>query len=98
VRELGIDYRPGNGLIFELPMPKSWSKKKRDAMRGQKHTQKPDKDNLEKALLDCIYDEDCAHWWSGPVFKIWGDNGSIAVISDGPKEWTLEHCKIPACI
>lgn len=40
---------PENGahITFVLPMPKSWSKKKRAAMDGQPHQQKPDLDNLK---------------------------------------------------
>lgn len=33
-------------------MPASWSQKKRAAMNGQPHTQRPDLDNIQKALLD----------------------------------------------
>lgn len=33
-------------------IPPSWSKKKRAAALGQPHTQKPDLDNITKALLD----------------------------------------------
>src|SRR5690554_3514466 len=58
----------GYHLTFVLPMPKSWSKKKRDAMRGAPHQQRPDKDNLEKALLDAIFEED-ARIWDGRVTK-----------------------------
>jgi len=32
-----------------LPMPKSWSKKKKSAMAGRPHRQKPDRDNIDKA-------------------------------------------------
>lgn len=32
--------------------PRSWSKKKRDAHLGRHHTQKPDLDNCQKAILD----------------------------------------------
>lgn len=65
-------------LIFVLPMPKSWSKKKRAAMRGTRHQQVPDKDNLEKACLDALYgDDSCV--WDGRVSKLWGDAGRVMV-------------------
>lgn len=41
-------------LAFHIPMPKSWSQKKRaQAISGEiKHTSKPDLDNLIKAVKD----------------------------------------------
>ena len=70
----------GYHLIFIMPMPKSWSKKKRDAMRGKQHQQTPDKDNLEKAVLDALYgDDSCV--WDGRVSKFWGDKGRVIVRS-----------------
>lgn len=65
-------------VTFVLPMPKSWSQKKRDAMNGQPHQQKPDKDNLEKALLDALFTDDC-RIWDGRVTKVWGEAGQIRV-------------------
>lgn len=68
----------GYHVIFLIPMPKSWSKKKREQMKGQPHQQKPDKDNLEKALLDAIYHEDC-RVWDGRSTKLWAEEGAIAI-------------------
>lgn len=65
-------------IIFVLPMPKTWSKKKKEAMKGTAHQQTPDKDNLEKALLDALHTND-AHIWTGCVSKIWGYEGKIIV-------------------
>jgi len=45
-------------LVFYLPMPKSWSTKKKQEMNGLLHRDKPDKDNLEKAFLDCLCKDD----------------------------------------
>lgn len=68
----------GYHVVFVLPMPKSWSKKKRDKMDGQPHQQTPDKDNLEKALLDAIFTDDSTVW-DGRVSKIWGIQGKIII-------------------
>ena len=65
-------------MVVFIPMPKSWSKKKRDAMRHTKHESKPDKDNIEKAILDSIFDDDSAVW-SGLVSKLWADEGAIVI-------------------
>lgn len=68
----------GYHVTFVLPMPASWSTKKRAAMNGKPHQQKPDKDNLEKALLDAVFQDDC-RVWDGRVTKIWGQAGQIIV-------------------
>jgi Holliday junction resolvase RusA-like endonuclease len=79
IRDSGLDL-PDSGfhVVFVIPMPKSWSKKKRELMRGCPHQQKPDKDNLEKGLLDAVLDEDC-RVWDSRVTKIWGDEGRIRI-------------------
>lgn len=79
----------GYHVIFVLPMPKSWSGKKMDSARNKPHLQTPDKDNLEKALLDALYQND-AHIWDGRVSKVWGDEGKIIVIADMAKSWIKE--------
>lgn len=79
VRELGIEL-PNDGyhVIFLIPMAKSWSKKKRAEMNGTPHTLRPDKDNLEKALMDAVLSEDCAIW-DGRVTKLWFETGHVIV-------------------
>ena len=55
-----------------MPIPKSWSKKKRQETYHTKvpHIKKPDSDNLEKMLFDCmngiVWKDDCQVW---RVFK-----------------------------
>lgn len=87
VRLLGI-HVPVSGyhVLFVLKMPSSWPKKKKDKMRHQPHQQTPDKDNLEKALLDCIFAQDC-HVWDGRASKIWGDTGKIIIITGVETDW-----------
>nr|SAY41722.1 Endodeoxyribonuclease RusA [Serratia marcescens] len=68
----------GYHVTFVLPMPESWSKKKRAEMAGKPHQQKPDADNLLKALMDAIYSEDCAVW-DVRVTKRWGNAGEIII-------------------
>ena len=41
-------------IEFHLPMPKSWSNKKREASRGGPHKQRPDVDNLCKGFMDAF--------------------------------------------
>ena len=66
-------------VIFVLPMPESWSLKKKEAMEGKPHQQVPDKDNLEKALLDALCPVSDAHIWDGRVSKVWGFEGRITI-------------------
>ena len=57
-----------------VPMPPSWSKKKQDAMAGQPCRQKPDWDNIGKAICDALFDEDCCIW-VGVTIKYWCRQG-----------------------
>ncbi|BFT80914.1 RusA family crossover junction endodeoxyribonuclease [Enterobacter roggenkampii] len=85
VRLHGIQV-PENGahITFVLPMPQSWSKKKRAAMDGQPHQQKPDLDNLTKSLLDALFEDD-SHIWDARTSKVWGETGMIIIEHIGEK-------------
>ncbi|EIZ8584092.1 RusA family crossover junction endodeoxyribonuclease [Salmonella enterica subsp. enterica] len=74
-------FESGVHVVFVLPMPGSWSKKKRLQHNGQPHQQKPDVDNLTKSLLDALFDDD-SHIWDIRASKIWGEAGEI-IIQDG---------------
>jgi len=66
-----------------LPIPKSWSKKKKAELAGQKHRQRPDRDNIDKAILDSLFEEDC-RVSGGRLDKFWDDG-------NGPRielEWS----------
>ncbi|WP_437888369.1 RusA family crossover junction endodeoxyribonuclease [Phytobacter sp. V91] len=79
IQKMGVTLpESGYHVIFVLPMPVSWSKKKRAEYAGKPHQQKPDKDNLEKALLDSIFEDDC-RIWDGRVTKVWGETGQIII-------------------
>jgi len=76
---LGVKLSEVNSHVtFILPMPKSRSKKKRAEMNRKPHQSKPDKDNLEKALLDALFEDD-AHLWDLRVTKLWGEVGQIII-------------------
>jgi Holliday junction resolvase RusA-like endonuclease len=58
-------------LTFYLPMPPSWTKLKKSVMLGKPHRQKPDIDNLCKAVMDALAEDDsyvyilqASKWWS----------------------------------
>ena len=44
--------------VTRIRMPASRSKKKKAAMTGKPHRQRPDVDNLGKALFDALFKED----------------------------------------
>ena len=70
----------GASIKFGLPMPSSWSSRKRELMRGTPHQSKPDLDNLLKGLADAVYPENdsmiCSIW----IAKAWSDKGYIEVL------------------
>ena len=66
----------GYSLTFGLPMPKSWSKKKKLEMEGTAHKNRPDIDNLAKSVLDALYCED-SHIHDIALKKVWATNGFI---------------------
>ena len=65
---------------FFIPMPKSWSKKKRSEMAGTPHKQRPDLDNYIKGLLDALLEEDCKVWRVS-ARKIWVDTEGCITIN-----------------
>lgn len=65
-------------VVFVMPMPSSWSKKKKADMDGKPHQVRPDIDNLHKALLDAVFEED-SHIWDCRITKVWGYKGAIMV-------------------
>ena len=50
--------------------PESWSKKKRAAAIGTLHRSKPDRDNIDKAVLDALFAQDAAIA-AGMICKRW---------------------------
>ena len=78
----------GMNITFCIPMPKTWSKKKRKAMNQRLHQSKPDLSNLLKAFEDAMISEDkyIAHY--GSLCKRWVDFdiGWIKVTISAPTE------------
>ena len=79
-------------IIFRLPMPISWSKKKKTEMDGEPHQVKPDKDNLEKAFWDALFrnlpEDDCMIY-DARVTKLWDREGSIEFKEMGDNTETI---------
>ncbi len=87
LRLLGVTV-PDSGyhVLFVMPMPPSWKDKEKDKMRFTGFQNTPDKDNLEKALLDSLFKND-AHIWDGRASKVWGDSGKIIIIIGIDTSW-----------
>ena len=68
----------GTTVTFHMPMPKSWSKKKKAEKVFTPHMQRPDIDNLAKSLLDAIYGDD-SHIHTITIKKIWYVSGKIRI-------------------
>ena len=74
------EFHPSNELVMEfyLPMPKSWSQKKRKKMNGKAHKQTPDIDNLAKSVMDSLMKNDaCVHYLKAK--KFWSEEGRIVL-------------------
>lgn len=65
-------------LVFHMPMPKSWSKKKQAEMLGKPHQSKPDFDNLAKATVDALLKEDSTVYRCFTE-KYWSQEGGITI-------------------
>lgn len=61
----------GMSIKFFIPVPKTWGKKKKAIMHGKLHQNKPDIDNLMKAVLDSLLSEDKKIGQIGEIAKIW---------------------------
>jgi Holliday junction resolvase RusA-like endonuclease len=64
-------------VTFVLPMPRTWSAKKRKAMDGAPHMTKPDVTNLTKAIEDALWPVDDSHLHDMRITKVWGAEGGI---------------------
>ncbi len=65
-------------IEFHIAMPPSWSKSKRQLMLGKPHQQRPDIDNLVKAFLDALCEED-SYVYDIRARKFWSNTGYILI-------------------
>lgn len=75
----------GSKIIFEIPVPESWSNKKKMEHIGRPHKSRPDIDNYLKGLFDAIFEED-SHIWNVSVEKVWGKVGKIIICEKHEEE------------
>jgi Holliday junction resolvase RusA-like endonuclease len=80
IKELPADFFH---VVFLIPVPMSWSEKKKAKMIGRPHLGTPDKDNLEKGLFDAVYRfGDDGHIWNSSSTKLWAGIGAIIIADD----------------
>jgi Holliday junction resolvase RusA-like endonuclease len=77
-KKIGYELTPILNILFIIPMPETWSKKKKNEMVNEPHIQRPDRDNLLKAFQDAFGIDD-GFVWDGRTSKIWGEKGEIVV-------------------
>lgn len=66
-------------VMFLVPMPESWSAKKKQQLDGTSHEQMPDDDNYLKAFCDALKENDCDIWNMHAV-KFWVKSGQGKVV------------------
>lgn len=71
----------GDHIVFLLPMPKSWSKKRKLESPGRPHQQRPDLDNLLKGIWDGLLEEDSMQY-DVHATKIWSPVPAIIVAKE----------------
>lgn len=82
----------GAGIIFYIPVPKSWSKKKKRLHHGTYHQSKPDLKNLLSAWEDSLITEDKTIAYYTHLGKRWVDaeEGWIEIIVTDPARISME--------
>tara|TARA_R110002073_G_scaffold88016_2_gene208995 strand:+ start:7877 stop:8224 length:348 start_codon:yes stop_codon:yes gene_type:complete len=80
VKEFDIKVEDELFVEFYMPMPKSWSNKKKSELLSKPHQQKPDIDNLVKGVMDALFKED-SHVHTIYAKKTWAKEASITFVS-----------------
>lgn len=65
-------------MVFNIPMPPSWSEKRKTEMENKPHQQRPDIDNYIKAVLDALCEDD-SYVYRVKGEKYWSREGRIKI-------------------
>ena len=60
------------GIVAYLPFPKSYGKRYKKRLEGRPHREKPDFDNISKAVADALVEQDKGIYF-GSIRKYWQD-------------------------
>ena len=83
-------------ILAVFAIPASWSKKRQAESLGRPHTSKPDKDNIEKAVVDALNGVafgDDAQIAAGGSRKVWGRVAKTIIRVeqiDASEIWSME--------
>ncbi|MGG4288354.1 RusA family crossover junction endodeoxyribonuclease [Priestia megaterium] len=82
-------------VMFFMPIPQSWSKKKREAAVLKPHKSKPDIDNLLKGLFDALNgliwkDDNLVSKVSAVKIYVPQDEGIMVTVKEIDKEWVYK--------
>jgi Holliday junction resolvase RusA-like endonuclease len=77
-KELNFELKNVLDAVYLIPMPNSWSNKKKERMNGMPCEVKPDTDNITKAVKDTLRKNDSDIWFE-KAEKRWAFNGSIII-------------------
>lgn len=69
----------GLSWVAYFSMPESWSAAKKAEMAGEIHQQKPDRDNVDKGILDINFKDDSGVAY-GSMAKLWDDGQGPRII------------------
>lgn len=72
------ELEPRLKVTFFVPMPMSWSQKKRTLMVGTPHQARPDVDNFLKAFMDALCSDD-SYIYDVHALKFWAETGAIEI-------------------
>lgn len=75
-KEMNFELDEYLDAVYFIPMPNSWSNKKKEQMNGMPCKSKPDTDNITKAVKDALLKDDSEIWWERAE-KRWAYKGSI---------------------
>lgn len=75
---MGFTMKPELEALFLVPMPESWTKKKKEEMNYTPCQSKPDLDNLTKAVKDALCKED-NFVYKESTEKRWSYNGAVII-------------------
>jgi len=76
--EMSFEMKEILDILFLIPMPNSWSAKKKDKMNGMPMKVKPDTDNLIKAVKDTFCKND-SNIYREISEKRWAFKGSVII-------------------
>jgi Holliday junction resolvase RusA-like endonuclease len=79
-KKMGFTLGQTLDAVYLIPMPDSWSGKRKAEMVGMPCKSVPDTDNITKAILDALRENDSDIWWE-KAEKRWSYRGSILIFA-----------------